>query len=220
MSTPLYFSDFLAGYISVKGLNRQRKIATGALWSILNTLQMIGAMRGFGAYYATRAPAIASRLRSLPNWQQLEKVANNPGLLSNVIRRANNVERALAPLPFGKIDRGIAIKGIGESAAFILTHEVIKDFIPTKDGINLKGLPAIRDVIQKIEAIKSIINIENVYRDWHDLTSTATKTVNDEQYSFLREVLKRADSTKAQFKDSRIDIPGVTNSDCKGAMVN
>ena len=62
-----------------------------------------------------------------------------------------------------------------------------------------------------IDAIKSTINIETVYRDWHDLTSSATMTVNDEQYCFLREVLKVAEATKAQNMNSRIDLPRVTN---------
>ncbi len=220
VSTPLYFSDFLAGYISVKQLNRQRKINTAAGWSIFNTLQMIGAVRSLAAYYATRAPAIGSRFRSLPNWQKIVEIASDPKLLSNVMGRSMNVERALAPVSVGKKFRGVAVKGIVETTAFALSHSVVSHLIPKEGGYTLKGLPAIGDVIDMIEAIKSTINIENVYRDWHDLTSSATKTVNDEQYYFLREVLRMADSTKAQYMNSRIDVPGVTNLDCKSATVD
>jgi hypothetical protein len=204
ISTPITFADFLAGYASVKSSDRDREIINGITWSILNTIQMVNITRRVGTsivktpgrwsanFKAALDPKKAERLRGI-----LEKY----DLLSSVfpvdlslVKSAYKVKLAVSHRPIQVanffLTEAAWLSLFSASQALVLAGD-------DGDGFGVQNIPGIADMIRTVKAIKSIVNVESVYRDWGDLTSTATKTVDYDKYDFLRSVLKRADALKS-----------------------
>jgi hypothetical protein len=201
ISTPITFADFLAGYASVKSSDRDTEIINGITWSILNTIQMINIGKSVGTSIIKTPGRWISNFKAAVDpkkAERLREIVEKYDLLSSVfavdlslVKSAYKVKLAVSqtPIQVSKffLTEGALVSLFSLSQALLLTGD---------DGIGVQNIPGISDMIRTVKAIKSVINVESAYRDWNDLTSTATKTVDFDKYDFLRSVLKRADALK------------------------